>query len=294
MSQKLFSLLLFIVISLGSFAQLVTVQADYNSLGDCVFGATNNSKVPMYLHINFADIENTTFNEPLPYIKRLETGYNNLFTLQRDPDADVPRFNYEIKTFRSDPAADVDLDFPYLIPLEEGRSAQVSDVKDIDGFWGTEGLESWFAVDFVANPGESVFASRNGIVAEVVGETRTGDSRLWYHTWTNSVTLLQPDGTLICYHNIVCDPKKIVVGEKIFAGQKLGEISNGSKDLVVMIFHDSLFTKTLSFVIPQFVIKNDGKKEILNTSKSFPVFHPENVRSLEMTKRERRKILEKK
>ena len=198
MVRKLKFLFLLTLLVKGAFAQLVSVQADYTSLGDCVFSATNNAKVPMYLHINFADIENTTFNEPLPYIKLLTPGYNNLFTLQRDPDADVPRFNYEIKSFRSNPAADVDLDFPYLIPLEEGRQVQVFDVKNIDGFWGTEGLESWHATGFVVTPGESVYASRNGIVAEVVGETRTGDSRLWYHTWKNSITLLQPAGTLMC------------------------------------------------------------------------------------------------
>ena len=295
MIRRLLFLILLVFVLKGALAQLVTVQADYNSLGDCIFSATNNAKVPMYLQINFGDLENTTFNEPLPYIKRLTTGYNSLFTLQRDLDADVPRFNYEINTFRSNPTSDIDLDFPYLLPFKEGESVQFFDVKNIDGFWGAEGLKSWYAVGFKTISGTSVYASRTGIVAEIVGKSRTGDSRYWYHTWKNSITLLQPDGTLSCYHNVVCDPDKLGVGQKVFAGQKIGEVAAGSKELVLLIYHDSLSTsKTLSFVIPQFVVSSDGKSVILNSSNIYTVYHPVLVKGKELTKREKRKYLGKK
>lgn len=277
-----------------SFAQYVQVQADYNAIGDCIFTANNNSKIPMYLHINFADLENTTFNEPLPYIKKLLPGFNNLFTLYRDLDADIPRFNYEIKTFRSNPTANVDLDFPYLIPLEVGEAINVFDVKDIYGFWGNDRLDSWFATGFITKPENPVFASRNGIVAEIVGAVRTGDSRYWYHTWTNSITLLHSDGTLMCYRNIQIDPQKNRVGQKVFAGQKIGKVMPNKNKLIVLVYHDSLFDKNLSFVIPQFVINKAGNSEILNTSKTYEVFKPYSVRGLEMTKREKRKKLKKK
>ncbi|WP_297093703.1 hypothetical protein [uncultured Draconibacterium sp.] len=291
MIHKILLLLNFIFMAGISMAQYVEVQANYNSVGDCIFSASNNAKVPMYLHINFADIENTTFNEPLPYIKKVAPGFNSLFTLQRDLDAGIPRFNYDIETFRSNPTADVDLNFPYLIPLKEGKNVSVFDVKNIDGFWGKETLESWFATGFKAEPGDAVFASRNGVVAEVVGDSRTGDSRYWYHTWTKSITLLHDDGTLICYNGVQFDPEQLVVGQKVFAGQKIGEIINDSGELVVLIFHDSLFTKKLAFVIPQFVINNSGDAEIMNSLKPYKVFHPELIRGMEMTKREKRKFL---
>lgn len=291
MIHKILLLLKLMLIAGISMAQYVEVQANYNSVGDCIFSASNNAKVPMYLHINFADIENTTFNEPLPYLKKVAPGFNSLFTLQRDLDAGIPRFNYDIETFRSNPTADVDLDFSYLIPLKEGGSVFVFDVKKIDGFWGNDTPDSWFATGFMANQRDPIFASRNGIVAEVVGETRTGDSRYWYHTWTNSITLLQADGTLICYHGVKFDTEKLIVGQKVFAGQKIGELTNKNGELVVLIFHDSLINKKLSFVIPQFVVNKNGDAEILNSVKPYKVFHPESVRGVEMTKRERRKYL---
>lgn len=290
---KRFLIFLLIVFSNKIFAQPVTVQADYNSMGDCLFSAYNNMQVPMFLNINLADLENTVFTEPLPYVKKLEPGYSDLFTLQRDPDADVPRFNYELKVFRSNPRAKVDLNFPYLFPFAEGRKVQVFDVKGVDGFSGKDGLGSWAATGFYAQEGESVFACRNGIVVEVVGAERSGDVANWYHSWTNAVTLLQDDGTLICYHNVVDPEKTLKLGEKVYAGQTIGKIVSEATDLTIMIFHDSLFSKYPIFIIPQFVFA-DGSQGILSSAKEYTVVHPVDIIGLEMSAKEKRKILSKK
>ncbi|HPF50968.1 MAG TPA: M23 family metallopeptidase [Draconibacterium sp.] len=289
---KRFLLYFLILLSNGIFAQPVSVQADYNAMGDCLFSAYNNTKVPIFLNINLADLENTVFTEPLPYVKKLDPGYNSLFTLQRDPDADVPRFNYEMKVFRSNPLAEVDLKFPYLIPFAAGKTAEVFLVQNIDGFWGQEGLESWYATGFSTKNGEDVYACRNGIITEIVGTKRSGEATGWYNTWTNSITLLQDDGTLICYHNVTDSGNKLKVGEKVYAGQWIGKIANNAKTLVVLIWNDSLFSKSPRFVIPQFII-GEGDQEVLIVKKEYKVVHPIDVLGLEMSSKEKRKILSK-
>lgn len=291
--RKLILTILVLVTILKLNAQLVDVQADYNAMGDCVFTAYNNTLAPVFLNIKFADLENTTFSEPLPYVKKLSPGFNNLFTLLRDQEADVPRFHYEIKVFRSNPIAKVDLQFPYLIPFEEGKHVKYFDVKEIDGFWGSEGLESWLAVGFYAQPGEDVYATRNGEVVEIVGKQRTGNSELWYHTWTNSVTLLQADGTLVCYHNVTMSEKELKIGDMVYAGQKFAKISNGADNLKLLIYHRSLFADGLLFVVPEFVTDENGKHSILNASSDYAVNHPYDTRALEMSKKELKKILGK-
>ncbi len=285
-------LLFFFLIFKSAFSQSVSVQADYNAMGDCLFSAYNNTQVPMFLNINLADLENTVFTEPLPYVKKLDPGFNSLFTLQRDPDADVPRFNYELKIFRSNPLAKTDLKFPYLFPFAEGRKVKAFDVKNIDGFWGQEGLKSWTATGFYATEGEQVFACRNGWVVEVAGAERSGEASTWYNTWTYTVTLLQDDGTLICYHNVSDRDKILKVGEKVFAGQAIGQISNGASELVVLIFRDSLFADSPTFIIPQFVFAH-GQQGIVTTTTEYTVVHPDEIIGMEMTAREKRKILGK-
>ncbi len=270
--------------------QPVEVQANYNSVGDVEFVAYNNTPAPLFLQLDFADLENTTFDEPLPYVKLLEPGFNVLFTLFRYPDAGVPRFNHQIKIFRSNPLSLPDLDFPYLIPFAPGNEVSVFDVKSLAGFWGSALPDSWNATGFQAKPGEPVFASRTGIVVEVVGANRTGEPQNWYHTWNSSVTVLHADGTLICYRNVVAGSVKLKINEKVFAGQQLGFVLPHSDELLLVIFQQTSDSQNLKFVIPQFVTGRD-ETAILLPSKKYIAEHPAEIRGIEMNNREKRKYL---
>jgi hypothetical protein len=290
--NKLISFVFILLSPLILFAQQIEVQADYNSVGDCQFSAYNNSGAPLYLHLNFGDLQNTSFPGTLPHIQKLEPGFNQLFTLERDLTADVPRFHYEIKSFRSNPVPDIDLDFPYLLPFEPGSSVQPIQVENIDGFWGSEGLESWSATGFRAKPGENVCAIRTGTVIEIAGNQRAGSAENWYNTWTNAVTVMQPDGTLLCYHNVAVDKDRLKVGEKIYAGEILGKIVSASQELVLLIYYDSLYSNSKIFIIPKFYTKI-GELQILHSAAQYIADHPAEVRALEMTKKEQRKVLGK-
>jgi murein DD-endopeptidase MepM/ murein hydrolase activator NlpD len=287
---KILATYFFVSVFTGLNAQLVEVQANYNSVGDVDFVAYNNSQAPLFLNIDFADLENTTFNETLPYIKLVVPGFNSLFTLQREPGAEAPRFNYQIKYYRSNPFAIPDLDFPYLIPLEPDRAVTVFDVKDISGFWGSEEPESWVATGFKVTPGETVYSSRNGTVVEVTGQSRNSNSESWYHTWTNTVTILQPDGTLVCYHGIEDKTKQLKPGQKVYAGEPIGSVLPDASSMIMLIWQNRVNSRELLFIIPQFVIDQD-KTGILTSSREYTVIHPESVRGLEMTKREKRRYL---
>lgn len=287
---KILSAHILVLATSGLFAQLVEVQANYNSVGDVDFIAYNNSQAPLFLNIDFADLENTTFNETLPYLKLVVPGFNSLFTLQREPGAEVPRFNYQIKYYRSNPFAIPDLDFPYLIPLEPGSSATVFDVKGISGFWGSEEPESWVATGFNVTPGQTIYSSRSGTVVESTGQSRSGNPQSWYHTWDNTITVLQPDGTLICYHGIEDRSKQLKPGQKIYAGEPIGNVIPNGSTLIMMIWQNRINSKELIFIIPRFVTGPD-KTEILFSSGEYKVIHPVSVRGIEMTKREQRRYL---
>jgi len=271
-------------------AQLVEVQYDFNNVGDCIFGASNNSKTPVYINLFFTNIENTTFKETLPYVKKLEPGYTGLFTLLRESEM-APQFIFDIKTYRSNPLSNVNLDFPYLIPFAPGTIVKPVDVKNIAGFWGDSEPKSWKATGFVAKQGEPVYAARQGQIVEITGETQTGDAKTWYHTWTNTITLLQPDGTLIAYKNVIDKNNSLKINQKIQAGQILGEVAPNSAEIIILIYHNILNSPGFQFIIPQFVT-SPGKIEILNSALNIDVVHPNEVRGLEMTKKEQKKYLD--
>ena len=271
-------------------AQFVDVEYNYNNVGDCILGAHNQSKTPLYMNLWFTTLENTSFREQLPYIKKLDPGYNSLFTLPRESDEGAPYFIFQVKTFRSDPVPVINLDFPYLIPFEPGTAVKPVDVKNIDGFWSADAPKAWKATGFKATPGMPVFAARQGQIVEITGARRTGDAQTWYNTWTNAITLLQPDGTLIIYKNVT-DPKgNLTLNQKIHAGELLGEVAPGADEVVVVVCHYSLYAEGLQFLIPQFLTAPD-KTEIVNSAQTIEVVHPNEVRGLEMTKKEQRQLL---
>ena len=280
----------FLLLFQGIKAQLVDVRADYNSVGDCIFTANNNALTPVFLNIDFADLENTAFEEKLPYVKKLSPGFNSLFTLFRYPGADVPRFNYEIRVYRSDPLAQIDAGFPYLIPFREGSVIELEDVIDLRGFRGDTEPKSWNATGFAANAGEAVMAGRQGIVVEIAGNVKSGEPISWYNTWNNCITILHPDGTLACYKNIAVPEGTLQLNQKVFAGEKIGEIAPGEKQMLLVIYQNRMKSDDLRFIIPQFVV-GEKEKEILLKGKTYTVVHPESVWELEMTKKEKRRRL---
>lgn len=273
-------------------AQLADVEYNYNTNGDCIVGAHNHTKTPLYLNLAFTSLENTTFREPLPYVKKLEPGFNALFILPRVAE-EAPRFIFDIKTFRSNPLPEINLNFPYLIPFEPGTPVQPFDVKNMDGFWGTEVPKNWRATGFNAKPGVTIFAARQGQIVEISGSKKSENSQSWYNTQTNSITLLQPDGTLITYKNVIDKEQKLALNQIVQSGEKLGELAPGFTELVLVVYYFSLYTDGLQFIIPQFLTA-PGKTEIVNAAQTIQVVHPDEVRGLEMTKKEQKNLLKKK
>ena len=276
--------------NLPSFAQLVEVHANYTDNGDVEFIAYNNTIVPLFLKIDFADLQNTKFYEPLPYLKKLQPGFNTLFTLARDFDAsDVPRFHYEIKVYRSNPLAYINLDFPYLIPFETGQVIHSFNVKGIDGFFTKNEPPKWSATGFYVRPGQKVCAARNGIVVEINGSQINENKLPLYSTWKNTVTILQSDGTLACYRNVMDKKGKLKPGNKVFAGQVFGEVPSNATEFIFLVYVENFQNSELDFIIPQFVT-GDKKTDMIISEKEIQIVHPKKIITMEMTGREARKF----
>ena len=60
--------------------------------------------------------------------------------------------------------------------------------------------------------------------------------------------------------------------------------------IILLIYQNSLSSDKLRFIIPKFCVE-EKKFEILNIAKEYHVVHPLSVRGLEMSKKEKRKVL---
>ena len=68
---KTFLIYGFLIVTMSLNAQLAKVEYNYNTVGDCILGAQNNSKTPVYLYLWFTNLANSSMREPLPYVKNL-------------------------------------------------------------------------------------------------------------------------------------------------------------------------------------------------------------------------------
>lgn len=274
------STFLVVCITLLSGAQQVEVRADYDPDGNCLFSAYNNTPAPIFLKLNFADLQNTYFSGPLPFIQKLEPGYNDLFTLPRELSGDVPRFNYEISVVHSTPTPTIDLDFPYLLPFTPGSKVSTCELRDTLLLPDFEQRTEITGTNFVTQPNTPVLACRKGIIIAIQPYSRQ-KSKLAY-----ALTMLQPDGTLIAYYPVSIAPTQAKTGKTIYPGQTIGTTT--SANLKIVIYYKSLATQQIAFVVPQFVIK-EKHTEILHSGQVYTIIHPPHVLHLEMSKKEQRR-----
>ncbi len=283
--KNFFYLLISFFISTTVFAQKIEVQASYTDIGDVEFVAYNNTRVPLFLFINFADLSNATFDEALPYVKMVTPGYNDLFTLRRHLDAEAPRFNYEIDQFVSNPVANVDLDYPYLLPFKPQTKVQSVAIEDFKHPY-KKFFADYYSTIFKVLPAAPVYACRNGVVVAIKKDGVVPASA--YPGGYNSVTVLQSDGTLITYQNII--PKKLKEGKKIYAGEQIGNLLPQDSSLIIFITQNQLDSHELKPIIPKFQV-DEEKVELVIGNRTFNVVHPKSVRGKEMTRREKRRHL---
>ncbi|NQU86395.1 MAG: hypothetical protein HQ541_11595, partial [Mariniphaga sp.] len=190
--KKVYVLLFFTILLLNSFAQSnLQIRYDYDAAGNANFVADNFTNVPVYVVLNFSYLENASFSEDLPYIKRIKPGTSPLFSIYREIDQPSPQFNIEVKWFMAHPSPEVDPEFPYLIPTVAGTEVVISSAL-VEKNSRSVGFEIIGSVE--------ICASRKGIIVKVIGNNNP-ELPIESGKQFNSVQLLHEDGTIGEYFN---------------------------------------------------------------------------------------------
>jgi len=113
-----------------------------------------------------------------------------------------------------------DLDYPYLIPIGEGRT--VDFVRDSKYF---------YINNFKMNNRDSIYCMRKGIVT-ALPDLSVESERI---IKTGSLEIRHKDGTVAVYRNIDSELCKLRIGETVYPGQLVGEIIS-DKNLIVTIY----------------------------------------------------------
>jgi murein DD-endopeptidase MepM/ murein hydrolase activator NlpD len=143
--------------------------------------------------------------------------------LKKKSANDRSEYQYSYDWTVGDKDAVHDDDHVYRLPYANGKSYRV--IQGFGSRFSHTGLEQ-FAIDFLMNEGTPVHAARGGVVARLQESNSIGCWRDGCGRYANFVVILHDDGTTGEYYHLTKDGVLVEVGERVFAGQKIGLSGN--------------------------------------------------------------------
>lgn len=114
-----------------------------------------------------------------------------------------------------------DEDFLYELPFEKGKSFKVG-----QGYNGNISHQEKKAIDFNMPVGTKIFASREGVVVDVVRTNSKNCAQASCAKYNNYIKVLHSDGTIMQYLHLKKFGVKVKVGQKVKKGQHIGFSGN--------------------------------------------------------------------
>ncbi|MCX6239156.1 MAG: M23 family metallopeptidase [Bacteroidia bacterium] len=285
-------ILLSILFSTRIQAQDVEVSYQYDDKGDLKFEATNHSQRPYFVVLEFRDLVGTCTDTP-GFAHRVEYGKEQLCTVKPNQGSS-PFSSYSYRFFTSDPSAKIDPDYPYLIPVKNGTSTEVFQVSNISSILGKSGPTNWYCMGFNTNAGDTIYASRGGIVVENKMSIKEKDRDVWYSSDYNYVIILHDDGTVARYSQLENNKVFPQIGDKIIASQPIGIASAGNSQtrshVYLLVYHVNIKTNESDYVLTKFCVSSI-KPEILLPNTKYTARHFPEVVMIGMSRKMKKKYL---
>ena len=317
---------LFVFKSILFSQETVKVNWVRNNRGGYSFTATNYSKINYVIHLYFTSIDNLTSSIRLPYDGDVKPGTNYLFELTPDNPLLATDFNYKFNNFRGYLKPLIDTNYPYLLPVNNGRivtakltqtADHIEDIRYIMDSLSRMKIKariktfetpqiSYYLdssvrklVSFELNYGDTVYAARKGRIYSVtIPDKLVSENDSFYARGAN-LEIYQKDCSFAMYKGI--HNAFVEVGQDVQAGQPIalaGVLTNTSKATLtfsVSYYDDRNRFKIDSGTIPfsfnytfinPMFCTKEGLISLLEDGKTYTALHPETVITKEMSKRE--------
>ncbi len=239
-----------------------------------VFNALNKSFFPYELDLKFKDLMNLSPRIQV-YEAILQPGMNKLFTLSIINKNVYHHYSYSISFTMAKSNYNIDLDFPYLVPIGEGKKVEFTN-------FSTNDTLILYTNHFKMNLRDTIYSIRKGYVT-ALPDNKIEVDRIEKYL---SLEIRHPDGSVATYMGL--DPNNIFIhlGQKVYPGQPLGIIGS-NKILSLNVYEFQGKGKIESFDI-LYAIETGQIISSLQISGQI-VKYPKNIVEKEMTKREIKK-----
>jgi len=293
--MKKMALMLVSILSLFTIqlkAQDIEIKSDLDDKGEYSFKAINHSQRPYFVVMDFKGLVGTCSDTP-GSVHRVDSGEEQLCTVKPNQGS-TPFTSYSYRYFTSDPSAKIDQEYPYLIPVKNGTSTEVFHVTNISTVIGKKAPATWFCMGFDTNPGDTIYASRGGIVVENKTSIEEKNRDFWYSRDYNYVIILHDDGTVARYSQLENDQVFPKIGDRIIPSQPIGIVFPGNSQnrshFYFLVYHENLKTNEPDFALTKFCVSSVTPEILLPDNKYVAKHFPE-VITKEMSRKRKKKYL---
>lgn len=224
-------------------------------------------------------------------------GNQQIGTITQMENATNFMLNYSYTFYRGKNISKVDSLYPYLLPKTAGSSIKTSGTYFIGDLLGKSNHD-FYSMGFQYNLGDTICATRAGIVCEATNDAETRKENELFSTKTrNNIFLEHADGTIARY-NILSSIKLLIQpGDKVIPGQPLAFFDKAEKDYTMLydVFYLNLKSKNASetnyfTVKPRFVFSADNIDLATAHSIYTDIIHPSELITRELSNREIKKL----
>jgi hypothetical protein len=277
-----------LILSFSAFPQMITVSSERDQDGNVLITAANSDVIPYTLLMNFSGLKNlsggvsTVISNP---------GISRVATLKRINTNQVTNYSYTYTYAKGNIFAKSKIDPVYLIPLPEGISVEAHQMKNLETTYSDKNSPTYVGVSFKFTEPSPIVAPRKGIISALEMDSNQEDKNLTFSAKENRIEIYHEDGSFTRISVLKPGSQRVKMGQTVLPGEVLAESGGENYELgrhVRMVNYRFEKESPDQFKTVVFPVNFATKKgtEMDFRGQNIEVVHPEEIKSLELTKKE--------
>ncbi|HMH23306.1 MAG TPA: hypothetical protein VK563_16085 [Puia sp.] len=287
---------------------LITCSSERSADNSFIIYSDSRAFVDYTVKLNFNTLTGYTTSLPTGFFFRTVTrGRTEVMKLTPRVNSNGSRmFNYTYRYFPGRAfSRPPDTNFVYLMPSTSGNALRIAKVSSLEERLGQKRTDEFHATGFTYKQGDTICASRAGIVYIATDDDKEGEKKQQAYTdKRNRIAIEHRDGTLGHYSILAPVQLLIAPGDWVIPGQPLAIFNKESDKYQVFMSVTWLDQRRLTdekvdasakplpffLEVPVLFYTGENDKEPLQIHKTYTVGHPKEVIGAELTKKEKKKL----
>ena len=282
---------LLFVFSISSLQAQITIDTEPDKENNVNFYANNPNEIPYSVILNFSQLQNMTTPAGGNTTAVANPGRTKVATLKPTLAGQGTSYRYTFSFAKGNVYAKSKGNPSYLVPVSEGTVIKAVLNNPLAATVGDESAKgSYVGVSFMFDEPVQVVAPRKGIIADMKMDAHVAGSNLSFVAEENFIEIYHEDGTFTKLTVLKAGSEKVKLGQLVFPGDILAEsggenYSQGPHIRMINIKTVKENDRLIYQPFPVRFVSDKGDVEIKQYV-TFSVVHPEEVKMLEMSKKE--------